>query len=294
MKQHSAELEALLISGDYVYANCFQITLRSGVRILWTDAELPVRLNADLYATGPLISVDGFNEQIGLNTSTFTITLETDGADNINGVLVIPYICQGGFFNANITVYRAFAPTWAAMFVAPTGFIIRGNGRMGEITSAGGTVIEFDVDSWTILLDAQMPRNIVQPFCAHNLYDSGCGISKASRAVGGTVSGDNVTTQFNSTLIEDGGYFNLGFVIFNTGPCAGQQSTVRSYYSTASGPSMGSTFIFVRPWPVAPNVGDAFTAYPGCDLLYTTCRDKFANLLNFKGEPFVPAAETSA
>jgi len=35
-------------------------------------------------------------------------------------------------------------------------------------------------------------------------------------------------------------------------------------------------------------IGDAVTLYPGCDRLYTTCRDKFANVPNFFGFPFIP------
>jgi hypothetical protein len=37
-----------------------------------------------------------------------------------------------------------------------------------------------------------------------------------------------------------------------------------------------------------------FTAYPGCDKTQTTCAsNKFSNLVNFEGFPYVPAPETA-
>jgi hypothetical protein len=40
--------------------------------------------------------------------------------------------------------------------------------------------------------------------------------------------------------------------------------------------------------PSTLSVGDAVTIYPGCDGSYATCLNKFANLKNFFGFPFMP------
>jgi hypothetical protein len=47
------------------------------------------------------------------------------------------------------------------------------------------------------------------------------------------------------------------------------------------------------PLPVAPATGTAFTAYAGCDKSMATCQGKFNNVINFKGMPFIPVAETA-
>ena len=39
-------------------------------------------------------------------------------------------------------------------------------------------------------------------------------------------------------------------------------------------------------------VGDEFTVTAGCDKKCNTCKDRFDNLVNFRGEPFVPAGST--
>lgn len=38
-------------------------------------------------------------------------------------------------------------------------------------------------------------------------------------------------------------------------------------------------------------VGDELRLYPGCDKTLATCRDKFDNVINFRGEPFVPGSD---
>ena len=40
------------------------------------------------------------------------------------------------------------------------------------------------------------------------------------------------------------------------------------------------------PEPIA--VGDAFTVTAGCDKRFSTCHDKFDNVVNFRGFPHIP------
>lgn len=45
------------------------------------------------------------------------------------------------------------------------------------------------------------------------------------------------------------------------------------------------------PFPFDVQVGDAATLVAGCDRLPGTCSGKFANITNFRGEPFVPGTD---
>jgi uncharacterized phage protein (TIGR02218 family) len=38
-------------------------------------------------------------------------------------------------------------------------------------------------------------------------------------------------------------------------------------------------------------VGDIFTIIAGCDKTLAICRDKFDNIINFRGDPFVPGTD---
>jgi uncharacterized phage protein (TIGR02218 family) len=44
-------------------------------------------------------------------------------------------------------------------------------------------------------------------------------------------------------------------------------------------------------FPYTPQVGDTFTLTAGCDHRKDTCKNKFNNLVNFRGEPFVPGQD---
>jgi uncharacterized phage protein (TIGR02218 family) len=52
---------------------------------------------------------------------------------------------------------------------------------------------------------------------------------------------------------------------------------------------MAITLAEPMPFPIA--AGDAFTIVAGCDRRLESCRQKFANVLNFRGEPFIPGAD---
>ena len=40
------------------------------------------------------------------------------------------------------------------------------------------------------------------------------------------------------------------------------------------------------PQPIAP--GDTFIVTAGCDKRFATCRDRFTNVVNFRGFPHIP------
>jgi len=47
---------------------------------------------------------------------------------------------------------------------------------------------------------------------------------------------------------------------------------------------------FYLPTPFSIAVGDGGILRPGCDGLFSTCKDKFSNQINFGGDPFAPSA----
>jgi len=45
------------------------------------------------------------------------------------------------------------------------------------------------------------------------------------------------------------------------------------------------------PMPYTIAVADTYSIAAGCDKSFTTCRDRFDNVLNFRGEPYVPGVD---
>jgi hypothetical protein len=91
------------------------------------------------------------------------------------------------------------------------------------------------------------------------------------------VSGGTVTPFGTS------GYFEHGVITFTSGLNAGISREVKSY---APG-----TIVLQLPFPYQSAIGDGYTMTAGCDKANTTCKVKFSNLLNFRGEPHLPGID---
>ncbi|MBM3617735.1 MAG: beta tubulin, partial [Alphaproteobacteria bacterium] len=50
-------------------------------------------------------------------------------------------------------------------------------------------------------------------------------------------------------------------------------------------------FVLVLPMAAAMAEGDAYEAFAGCDKSFGTCRTRFSNAVNFRGEPHVPGLD---
>ena len=50
-------------------------------------------------------------------------------------------------------------------------------------------------------------------------------------------------------------------------------------------------FQLVQAMPYAIEIGDVFSVSPGCDQSLAMCQDRFHNVVNFRGEPFIPGLD---
>lgn len=78
------------------------------------------------------------------------------------------------------------------------------------------------------------------------------------------------------------GWFEAGVAIFETGLNAGVARDVLGWVQSTR------TLTLFLPLPFPAAAGDVLRIQPGCDKRLATCRDRFANRLNFRGEPWVP------
>ena len=79
------------------------------------------------------------------------------------------------------------------------------------------------------------------------------------------------------------GYFTYGLVTWLTGANAGYSMDVRQFT-----PGL-VTLALPMSYPIA--VGDTYTIVAGCDKTAATCKTRYGNLMNFRGEPFVPGTD---
>lgn len=146
-------------------------------------------------------------------------------------------------------------------------------------------------------LETPMPRWLRGPTCAATLFHDGCNLTLTDWRWTARIAGE-VTSDWPFLLPLDGltppgsvelhqvGAFAGGWVEWGSGIDLQRRPIVVSSAVAAGGVvlTLGRAFIG------QPLSGDAVTLVPGCDLQATTCQTKFRNYQNFRGHPFVPAA----
>jgi uncharacterized phage protein (TIGR02218 family) len=262
-------------------ADCFTFTLLSGLILTYTNADVPVTLNGYVYAANSIL-VDGlkFKCAAGLEVDQQQITVSARATDTVGGVPFLQALAQGVFDGCEVQRERAFLNSWAATDTAnPIGSVILFKGRIGTVDSVGRVGAQVTVNSDLVLLDLQMPRNVYSPNCQHVLYDSGCTLVKSAFATNATVGAGSTFSTINWSGATAS--FTQGTMTFSSGINAGISANVKSV-------DAGVSLTLSYPLQNAPATGDSFTVYWGCDHTQNTCTQKFNNLTNFRGFPYVP------
>jgi uncharacterized phage protein (TIGR02218 family) len=82
------------------------------------------------------------------------------------------------------------------------------------------------------------------------------------------------------------GWFAGGVLTWESGSNAGRSIEVKAWTQAT-----GQLDLFL-PMGYAIASGYLFRLHPGCDQRLDTCIDRFTNVLNFRGEPYVPGADS--
>lgn len=302
----------------YYVARLYTITMAGGGQIRFTDADCDIAgvsasnlVNGFTYPSGG-VRVDQKQSKtqahfkVGLDTDTWTLVVMPRPFDVITGALFpdtigsVPWLqaAQAGALDAADfqvdEAYFAALPSWP---MPPGGAV-----PVGCKTIFAGTVAPVDttnavavlsVNDYRSLCTIMMPLHFYQASCRHTLFDSGCNASGNMNAASFAVPGTVAPGSTQSTVIGAGlptprgsGTYALGRIVFVSGLNTGFQRTIKSWDGAF-------TLSLFNALPFAVAAGDAFTVYPGCDKLLTTC-NKFQPATavdNYGGQPNIPAPE---
>lgn len=299
MKPSTPQLDALLATRQFGIADLYRFALIGGDELLYTSYGFDVLWDGDRYSsggtTGPFFEMDGDGAKVrwarGLETQALDFAV-TPGTAQVLGQPFLSAVRVGVFDGATLTFSRAYFALPAGSPsppLEPVGVIDLFVGRVGEISPAGRSMARFNCPSAIELLNMNLPRNLYQPGCVNTLFDTACALLAGDFDVAGVVASGSTATQINATLGEATGYFDLGKIVFTSGANNGLARMVKTY--TAGSPG---SLALLYPLAAAPAPGDTFTVYPGCDKAKSTCEEKFNNLANFRGFPYVPQPELAA
>jgi uncharacterized phage protein (TIGR02218 family) len=203
---------------------------------------------------------------------------------------VLEALKRGVFDSARVQMRKLFLSSWDD---TSPGSIFWGDWSVNQV-QAGRFSGQLTLNDVTEGLNVAMPRAIIQPGCVHTLFDAGCTLSRAAFTTSGVVAaGASTVLAFNTNLTQVDKYFDMGEISFTSGVNAGLSFAVKSF-ANASG-----AIALIKPTPVAPSPGDAFTIVPSCLKTIAACSNTnvavgppFNNKAHFRGYPFVPVPET--
>jgi uncharacterized phage protein (TIGR02218 family) len=272
MKTISAELQAHLESDDLSIATCWKLTRTDNTIMGFTDHDKDHVISSVTYEAST-----GFTPTAVKGNSS----MSSDNLD-VNGMLDSASISEddimAGLYDfAEIEIFQVNHQDLTQ------GALMLRKGWLGEVSMRNNQFsaeVRGVTDSYN-----QTIGELYSPSCRAVLGDARCKVALAGFTVTGTI-----TTVTSNRIIEDStrteasGWFSGGEITFTSGANNGLKMEVKEYV-------VGSDIVLVLPMPYDIQIGDSYSMIAGCDKTLGACKDKFSNILNFRGEPTVPGTD---
>lgn len=190
---------------------------------------------------------------------------------------------------ADLGDHRCRVPVWPSLVARETAYAVADHVRAATGEGTGSQIYE-----------NRLYRCVVAGTTAAEApgYDTTLGIEtidgtaafEATEAWSrsGTVVDVSDRASFTALIEEPravDGWFAGGMLSWESGTNVGRSIEVKAWTQAA-----GRIELFL-PMGYAIEPGDLFRLHPGCDKRLDTCIDCFANVLNFRGEPYVPGQD---
>lgn len=271
MRVISPQLEAHFAGGMTTLATCWKIIRQDGVELGFTDHDLALSIDGLDYD-----SIAGFTPTTVESKSNMSVdNLEVEG-QTFPSKITESDLLAGMYDYAEIEIFTVNYEDLSQ------GRLIVKRGRLGEVT-INEQLFTAEVRGLTQHL-SQTIGEVYSPSCRAVFGDARCKRSLTSFTITTTVTEITNNQTFKaSALGQAAGYFTGGEVQWTSGNNAGRRMEVKEFAS--------AQLVLALPMGKSIQVGDGFRVIAGCDKTRETCRSKFNNILNFRGEPDVPGVD---
>ena len=167
-------------------------------------------------------------------------------------------------------------------------------GHIGEIKTVDADTFSAEIRTPLDNLRLGGIVELTSPECQVPLFSDRCTLNSADFLVGGVVTAVVSTTNrqtFTATMqaTKDDGYYDQGMVIWKSGANVRFRPKEVKQADETGGSIVVQLF---NAMPKIISVGDVFEMEPGCDLKVSTCFDKFNNVVNHQGFPFIAGRDS--
>jgi uncharacterized phage protein (TIGR02218 family) len=276
MKAVSPALAAHLAGEATTLATLWRVVRRDGAVFTFTDHDRDIAYGSETYA-----ATLGY-QRAAISTGASLAVDETELLGLLDSAAISEADLRSGLWDH--AEVRIFAVNWADL---GQGELKLRRGRLGEVTVQDDGSFRAELRGLAQPLQ-QTIGAIYQPECRADLGDARCGIDLAlgagwtqQAAVEAVADGVTLVMSAGLSGFPDG-WFEGGVAIWQGGANAGVAREVVAWDQA----TRTLVLFTLPPYPAAP--GDVLRLQPGCDKRWDTCRLKFANRLNFRGEPLIP------
>ncbi|MYZ50339.1 baseplate hub protein [Propylenella binzhouense] len=274
MKRFQAQLAAHLASGATTLAWCWKLVRSDGAALGFTDHDRTIAFDGTAYEPAT-----GLDASEAVAHAGFAVGgLEVTGA--LSSERITGADLEAGLYD------DARIETWLVNWADPAQRHLMRIGSIGEVRREDGAFTA-EVRGLAHRLDQPQGR-LFRFTCDADLGDARCGVSLAGPAFSAvaTVSETDGHSWVRSAALAGraDGLFSGGLLTFTSGGNAGRRIEIDRHVSETGGGLLGLWLATVEPIAA----GDGFTVTAGCDKRLATCRDRFANVANFRGFPHMP------
>lgn len=255
------------LDGDLTtLAFCWRIDRRDGVSLGFTSHDRDLAIGGLVYGAAPGMTPSAVSLSAGFDIDTLEIA----------GALTHDAITDGDLTAGRWdgAAVRLFATDWRDT----TRLLPLTRGALGEVAVKDGAFTAELAGPTAVL--AQPVVEETSPDCRANLGDRRCRIDLAPR------------TRFARVIAAAG----AGITLDAAEPSANAYAQGRLWWVDGANSGLTALIAFsngaslsLREVPAcAVETGTLVRLTEGCDRTLATCRDRFANVANFRGEPYLP------
>jgi uncharacterized phage protein (TIGR02218 family) len=268
MRALDAGLTTHLQSGTTTLCHCWRLTLRSGEKLGFTDHDEALIFENTTFEAQAGFTGTEIESSLGLSVDN----LEASGALQ-SGQLDETRLSAGDYDHATIEIWRVNWQNVAQRF-------LQRKGNLGEVSYGQG---HFTAEVRGLAHILNQPKGRLFQFgCDAVLGDARCTANLVNTAVTVTaINGASYSVSGLGSFADD--WFTRGQIIWLTGINAGRSLTIKR--------QLGARLDLWSVPKFAVALGEQMVLTAGCDKLFSTCKTKFNNAINFRGFPHMPGSD---
>ncbi|MBA4171598.1 MAG: beta-tubulin [Hyphomicrobium sp.] len=274
MKTLPPALSEHLATGATTLCWCWRLRRRDGATLGFTDHDRDIVFDATNFEAAAGFEAGEIRDSVGLSVDNLDVTSALSSER-----LAEDDLAAGLYDDARVEIFRV---NWQD----PSGRVLMRVGSLGEVRRAG-TVFAAEVRGLSHYLQQTQGR-VFQYTCDADLGDRRCGVDTTSATYRGmgAVAVASSTRRFTASGLGEypHDWFSRGLLTFTSGAATGQAVEVKAHTVSAG-------VVTMELWQPARRplvAGQTFHVTAGCDKNLETCREKFANAINFRGFPHMP------